>query len=275
MLSFFKMSCAGNDYLYTFAKKPSKEVIKSVCNRYGGIGSDGVVIIYKKGENFAIKIFNADGSFAPFCGNATLSVAKYLFDSGLVLKNRFVICTDSGDKKVTVFGKKVCKKVRLEVGKPHFQVNKKQFVNKCAINKLFTLFTENGEKVRFRASVVSVGNLHLVVRVGEFNNLKMKKILSAVNKSGLFPNGVNVEFVSFANNRAKVVVFERGSGRTLACASGATAVFWALKNEYKNLKELLINFEGGDIFTKFINGKVSIFGKPKYEKIEKTEWSKW
>ena len=252
MLSFFKMSCAGNDYLYTFAKKPSKEVIKSVCNRYGGIGSDGVVIIYKKGENFAIKIFNADGSFASFCGNATLSVAKYLFDSGLV-----------------------CKKVRLEVGKPHFQVNKKQFVNKCAINKLFTLFTENGEKVRFRASVVSVGNLHLVVRVGEFNNLKMKKILSAVNKSGLFPNGVNVEFVSFANNRAKVVVFERGSGRTLACASGATAVFWALKNEYKNLKELLINFEGGDIFTKFINGKVSIFGKPKYEKIEKTEWSKW
>ena len=274
MQNFFKMSSAGNDYLYTFSKKPKSKVILAVCDRYSGYGSDGVVVIYKRGENFALRVFNSDASFALFCGNATLSVAKYLFDSGLVSSNKFCIHTDSGLKKVTVCGKRICKKVRLEVDKPTFNVDEKLFLKGFAKNKLFTLIYKN-QKIRFRASVVGVGNLHLVINADGFSNLKMKKIVSAVNNSGLFPKGVNIEFVSYVNGVAKVVVFERGSGRTKACGSGAIAVFWSLKYQYPALKNLNLKFEGGDLQVELKNKKVYLVGKPKYQKIEKAVVSKW
>lgn len=266
MCFFAKMSCAGNDFLFTFNKGITKEEIVSACNRNTGIGADGVVLIYKIKDDFAIKIYNADGSFANFCGNATLCTAKYLFEKGFVKKNKFIVHTDAGDKKVIVTGKLNYKKVRLEAGKPSFRTTKEYFLNQEAKNKLFRLFCGD-EIIRFRASVVDVGNLHLVVLVADFNELRINKIISAINGSKLFSQGVNVEFVKYNGKTAKVVVYERGCGRTRACSSGATAVFWTLKNIYPLINELLIKFEGGKIFVKLINGKVNVFGVPRYEKL--------
>ena len=274
MHSYFKMSCAGNDYLYTLSRKPSRSEIIAVCNRYSGIGSDGVVVIYKKGENFGFKIYNADASHANFCGNACMCVAKYLFDNGLVDKKRFEIITDSGIKRVFIEGKKVCKSVRLEVGKPSFSVSKNLFSGGKTINKLITL-ENNGKKIRVRGSVVDVGNLHFVVTNVELNNFKMKLALNAISQSELFKNGVNVEFVNYKKYAPKVVVFERGSGRTLSCASGACAVFWAIKNANYGVKNLKLLFEGGVLEVKYIGGKVNVLGKPRYEKIKGGNSIKW
>ena len=227
MQKFFKMSCAGNDYLYTFNKKPSKRQILALSSRNGGLGSDGVVVIYKRGKNFGLKIYNADGSKASFCGNASMSVAKHLFDSGYVFSNCFYLHTGAGLKRVKVLGKNICKRVILQLGEPSFFIHKGQYVGRQSINERFKLYDEKGE-LCFTASVVWVGNLHLVITDFKNHCNELNRIVKAVRKSGLFPNGVNVEFVTFKEGRIIATVYERGSGRTLACGSGCGAIFAVL-----------------------------------------------
>lgn len=268
MQKFFKMSCAGNDYIYTFNKKLKKRQIILISNRLSGIGSDGAVTIYKKGENWGLKIYNADGGRASFCGNATMSVAKYLFDNGLVLGNYFCLHTDSGIKKVKVIGKNICKRVILQIGEPSFTVSKNQFINGQCINERFRLYYDS-EQVDFTASVVWVGNLHLVVTSFKNCEKERERIVNAVQKSGLFPSGVNVEFITFHDGCVSAVVYERGSGRTLACGSGCSAIFAVLNKIGKCDNCLTVKFEGGTLKAFLKNGSVFISGVPRYEKINR------
>lgn len=251
------MQNAGNDYIFLFSK-PNRKMVKKLCNRNFGIGGDGVVYLYQKDGLYGYEIYNKDGSRATFCGSVTLALGLYLFK--LKGETCFDILTDCGAKKVVIKSEGERVKVGVEVGKPHFQLN--NFAkNNQGFNRLLLLKSGN-RKIRVRATLVNVGNLHLVIS-GLYTAEKRKRIVEAINKSGLFENGVNVEFFKMSKGVAKVIVFERGSGKTLCCSSGASAVFCVLNKMKKCQDSLKLQFEGGMIFAKYKGKSVWIYGYPK------------
>ncbi len=255
-MRFFKMENCGNDYIFVFNRPTQEEVIR-LCNRNFGVGGDGVVYLYKKKDSFGYEIYNNDGSRATFCGSVTLCLGLYLYKTQG--GKSFDILTDSGVKRVNVFprGKRV--KVGVEVGKPHFQ---EQNGNQKIFNKL--LFLRCGNKsLRVRATLVNVGNLHLVIK-GLYSTVMREKIVQAIGQSGLFLDGVNVEFVERRKGYARVIVYERGSGKTLCCSSGAGAVFAVLNKMGACGENYILEFEGGKIVAQMKNKSIFLYSYPRF-----------
>ncbi len=256
----FKMSSAGNSYVYVYGKKLSKDGIITLSRNSM---SDGVVFIYRRGKSYGFLIYNKDGTKARFCGNAAMCVAKYLFDGRLVLSREFFVFTDSGRKfvQITDGGKK--QKVRLEVGYPHFlRLNGSRRVQ----NRKPLFLKLHGEKIKLICSYVFIGNKHLVI-FGEYDDDKKREIVSEISKNAFFKGGVNVEFVRIIQNKIYADVYERGSGKTLSCGSGAAACFFAaLKSGFKGNKADVF-FEGGVITALRVNGKIYIQSTPIYENL--------
>lgn len=257
-MRLFKMQSCGNVYYYTCEKKPSDLFIKTVCVRGK---TDGLVTIYKSNNCYGFKIYNKDASFANFCGNASLCVGRYLFEQGIVNKKDFYLKTDCGNKKIKIFGEPNCLKVGLEVGKPHFCLSSGTISNKPKM-----LCISNGQGVFFKGYLVNVGNLHFVMLSSDNgqNINDCENTVKILNQSGLFKNGVNAHFVSLNNNVITNIVYERGSGRTLSCGSGAAAVFFVLNKLYYVKESAEICFEGGNISVEAINGNIYIKGAPTY-----------
>lgn len=247
------MCVAGNSFLFVTDREECAADAIYFCAKYD---TDGLVYIKECCGEFGYSLYNADGSKAKFCGNATMCLAKLLFDNRLVTKKRFKICTDSGRKTVEVFGAKK-QKVALEVGKPHFFK-----IYPCESGSILLRFIKCGKVVRIRVFPVDTGNRHLVIFCSR--NLPDEEVLCAVKESGLFPDGVNVEFACVHKDYIAVRVYERGCGKTLACGSGAAAVAFAADNI--NMFRREIRFEGGKIFTAINCGKVTIISEPKYIK---------
>lgn len=227
-MRFFKMQNLGNDFIFTFDKTDGK-VAKILCDRNFGVGADGVVQIGKEQENFSYKIFNSDGSDATFCGSATLCLAKYLRLKNRAGKN-ILIKTPCGLKEVQIVGKGVCERVILKVGRATFQKEKGE---KYLFNRLLFL-KEGSSTLRVRASLVSVGNLHLVIE-GRYEKTFQQEVVRRIQNSELFFSGVNIEFAYKTTKGIFIDVYERGVGKTLCCTSGASAVF-ALFNKLNKCK---------------------------------------
>lgn len=212
-MKFTKMHGLGNDYLYVYSteepKNPEELSIK-LSERHFGAGSDGMIwILPSKTADFKMRIFNADGSEAMMCGNGIRCVGKYVYDKGYTDKTEITVETLSGIKilKLNVENGRVSS-VRVDMGKA--VVGKK--------NKIEVL----GETVEYVP--VSMGNPHAVVFVENAENAPLTTTGSAMERHDAFPGGVNVEFVSVINkNKIRMRVWERGSGITMACGTGACA----------------------------------------------------
>ena len=256
-MQFFKMQNLGNDFVFTFNNLVISEISK-ICDRNFGIGADGVVQIYLEGNKYGYNVYNKDGSMASFCGSATLCLGKYLHDSKLVGKN-FEIVTPSGIKQVSVNGNGTRKKITINIGKVAFQQG---CLKQGIFNRL--LFLKNGEKtIRVRASLVSVGNLHLVIK-GDYSKGEQLEIVNGVNNSGLFLNGVNIEFANKRSGGIFIDVYERGVGKTLCCTSGACAVFGLFnKLGYAKNKEKII-FDNGSMVAEMIDDEIYITSFPTF-----------
>ena len=206
-----KMHGLGNDYLYVLGepKNPSELSIK-LSDRHFGIGSDGMIWISKSDKaDFRMRIFNADGSEAKMCGNGIRCVGKYVFDKGLTDKAVLNIETESGIKILTLKtedGKVKTVSVDMgetEVGEP---------VTVKALDREYTLYP------------VSVGNPHAVIFVDDIEKTDVAKEGRAIEILPMFPGGVNVEFIEVkSQTELRMRVWERGSGITLACGTGACA----------------------------------------------------
>ena len=257
-MRFFKMQNCGNDYIFVFNRLNAKQ-IKLICNRNFGIGGDGVVYLYNKNGLFGYEIYNSDASKASFCGSVTLCLGLYLFKK-YGIKNRCLI-TDAGLKKVEVLKKLNGLKVGVEVGKPRFRYNFNG-KNGCVIEQEFTLLIK-GKTLNFTGGVVNVGNLHLVINKACSPSMQ-EEIVNEINQSKIFKNGVNVEFVQLKNGVAEVDVYERGSGKTLCCSSGACAVFAFFNKKGMVENELKIKFRGGNVITSMKNGKVWVHSFPQF-----------
>lgn len=213
-VSFSKYHATGNDYVYIdcslnqIADKSS--FTKAISNRHFGIGSDGAVFLFE-GNNADIKmrIFNADGSESEACGNATRCVADYLYRLKGITKNLFTIETKSG---IRVVQRADDGMYIAEMGKPIIiENNLKQLMNIPLII----------DDTIYPSTAVNVGNPHCVVMCMPMD---INKVGALIENHPLFPNKTNVEFVNMNDNTISVRVWERGSGETYSCGTGAVAV---------------------------------------------------
>lgn len=236
-MKFTKMHGCGNDYVYVDC---TKEVIPNisetairVSDRHFGIGSDGLILIKASDvADFEMDMYNADGSRGKMCGNGIRCVAKYVYDHGLTDKTTITVNTLSGIKtlKLTVEDGKVSK-VRVDMGEPELipaQVPVKASVLGLADDRREAIVAEPLEiKARsYDITCVSMGNPHCITFIGEdVRDFPLEEVGPVFEKHELFPERVNTEFINVIDkDHLRMRVWERGSGETLACGTGACAV---------------------------------------------------
>ncbi len=236
-MKFTKMHGCGNDYVYVDC---TKEVIPDisetairVSDRHFGIGSDGLILIKASDvADFEMDMYNADGSRGKMCGNGIRCVAKYVYDHDLTDKTTITVNTLSGIKtlQLTVEDDKVSK-VRVDMGEPELipaQVPVKASVLGLADDRRKAIVAEPLEiKGRsYDITCVSMGNPHCVTFIEEdVRDFPLEKVGPVFEKHELFPERVNTEFVNVIDkDHLRMRVWERGSGETLACGTGACAV---------------------------------------------------
>lgn len=250
-MKFTKMQGLGNDYVYVNCLEEKVEnpgeVSKIVSDRHFGIGSDGLILIKPSQKaDFCMDMYNADGSQGEMCGNGIRCVAKYVYDKGLTDKTQVSIETLAGIKclDLTIEEDEVSL-VRVDMGKPELIAEN---IPVTADTELVidTPVTVDGEE--YRMTCVSMGNPHCVVFMDEVKNLDLEKIGPGFENHKQFPNRINTEFVKVIDEHTlEMRVWERGSGETLACGTGAcaTAVAAILNGHCKD--EVTIHLLGGDL----------------------------
>ncbi len=208
-MKFTKMQGLGNDYLYFFGHVPENvaELACRLSDRRFGVGSDGLIYIDRSdAADFSMRVFNADGSEAKMCGNGIRCVGKYVYEKGLTDKTALTVDTPSGIKRLELEIKER-RVVSVEV-----EMGRASVADKLCVAGL-------------KVVPVSVGNPHAVILCDDAEAVELEALGAALNESPEFPGGVNVEFVSvLGENALRMRVFERGSGVTLACGTGACAV---------------------------------------------------
>jgi diaminopimelate epimerase len=241
MIEFTKMHGCGNDYIYFYGnvENPAELAIKQ-SNRHTGIGGDGIVLILPSHVADAkMQMYNADGSEGNMCGNAIRCVAKYLYDNKLVPHKKITIETKSGIKNLTLSIKdKICKSVTVDMGTP----------------KIFSIgFVTH----------ISMGNPHAVVFCDDINTISTEKIGRFFEKNPYFAGGINTEFVQIiGKTRLKMRVWERGSGETMACGTGACASVVAaiLHGHCEKNTDIVVELLGGELTIKYTGETVLMTG---------------
>lgn len=252
-MKFTKMHGIGNDYIYVncFEEKvdnPEKVSIY-VSDRRKGIGSDGLVMIMPSDKaDFRMRIFNADGSEAMMCGNATRCIGKYVYDKGLTDKTEITLETNSGIKYLTLFpenGK--VEFVEVDMGKA-ILTPKDIPVNSDKESFISEPVEVDGKE--YKITCVSMGNPHAIVYMDDIKDLELEKIGPSFENHKLFPDRINTEFIEVIDSHTlNMRVWERGSGETFACGTGACAsVVASVLNDYCNHdEEVTVHLRGGDL----------------------------
>lgn len=237
-MHFTKMHGLGNDYLYVYGEVPSniEELSRKLSERHFGAGSDGMIYISpSKVADFKMRIFNADGSEAKMCGNGIRCVGKYIYDKGYTDKRNLTVETLSGIKTLELgvsFGK--VKSVTVGMGQ--------------AVPAEDMTLNVDGETVLL--TPVSVGNPHAVIFVEDVDKASLTTLGPKIEHQEAFPGGVNVEFVQvLSDSELRMRVWERGSGVTMACGTGACAsATAAVKKKYCSFGEpISVHLDGGTL----------------------------
>ncbi|MCD7714186.1 MAG: diaminopimelate epimerase [Prevotella sp.] len=250
---FTKMHGAGNDYVYVntmqYAVADAEGFARRVSRPHFGIGSDGLVLIGAPSDpaaaDFSMRIFNADGSEAMMCGNASRCVGKYLYERRLTAKTSVRLETKSGIKilKLAVEEGRV-KSVTVDMLAPAFSVPS-QFDEQAFIAAGSRL-TAQGRA--FPGTFVSMGNPHFVCFVDDIDSIDIARYGSAMERDKVFPDRCNIEFACMLPNGAiRCRVWERGSGITLACGTGACATSAAATHTGRSGRANTIVMDGGEL----------------------------
>ncbi|MDG4658254.1 diaminopimelate epimerase [Ectobacillus antri] len=250
-ISFTKMHGLGNNYIYInlfeeqLAEEDMPELARKVSDIYRGIGSDGMILICPS-EKAPVKmrIFNKDGSEAKSCGNGLRCVAKYAFEHKLVQEPVFQIDTISGPVTAEVTVKdELVEYVTINMGQPRLRRTDLPMYGGA---ETFTF-----EDKTYGLTPVSMGNPHVVLFVENIEAAPLTTLGPILEKHEMFPEGVNVEFVEVINEVSMHFrVWERGSGVTQACGTGACAAVVAgvLKGYMQRGEEITVHLAGGDLF---------------------------
>lgn len=215
-----------------------------------GVGSDGLVLILpSEVADFRMRIFNADGSEAMMCGNATRCIGKYVYDMGMTDKTEISLETNSGIKYLTLYpgADNKIESVKVDMGKA-ILVPKDIPVNSDLDRFIAQPVTVDGKE--YAMTCVSMGNPHAIVFLPDVDSLDLEKIGPSFEHHPLFPDRVNTEFVRVIDDHTlQMRVWERGSGETFACGTGtcATVVAAVLNGYCKKEEEILVHLRGGDL----------------------------
>ena len=250
-MKFTKMQGLGNDYVYVncFKEKiddPSALAVR-ISDRHFGVGSDGLILINpSKVADCEMEMYNADGSRGEMCGNGIRCVGKYMYDYGLTDKEAISVETLAGIKYLQFFieNEKVAK-VKVDMGSPILTPAEIPVVAKGerAVDEPIVV---NGTE--YRMTCISMGNPHAIVYVDDVKNLPIEKIGPLFEKHERFPNRVNTEFVKVLDrNTVEMRVWERGSGETLACGTGACATAIACILNGLTEEKVIVKLLGGDL----------------------------
>lgn len=262
-MKFTKMHGLGNDYVYVncFEEKIDNPpaVARFVSDRHFGIGSDGLIMINpSKTADFEMEMYNADGSRGEMCGNGIRCVAKYVYDYGLTDKTQISVETLGGIKylDLTVEDGKVSL-VKVDMGKPELEAD------------LIPIISEREQVIdepievdgkEYHMTGVSMGNPHAVIYVDDVKGLDLEKIGPKFENHERFPKRINTEFVHCIDRQTvEMRVWERGSGETLACGTGACGV--AVSSILNNLTDTQVTVKllGGDLQIEWDREKDRVF----------------
>ena len=273
-MKFTKMHGIGNDYIYVngFEEKIDDPVSFAICysDRHKGIGSDGLVMILPSTDcDFKMRMFNADGSESEMCGNASRCIGKFVYDKGLTDKTDLTLETLAGVKKLKLFlgANKLVESVTVDMGEPILEsglipttINKPSVINEPV--------TFNSE-IQYNITCVSMGNPHAVIFTTGIDKLDLPKIGPVTENAPIFPRRTNTEFIEvLSTDRIKMRVWERGSGETMACGTGACAsVVAAVLNGHTGRKttvellggELTIEWKESDNHVYLTGGATTVF----------------
>jgi len=247
-MKFTKMHGAGNDYVYVDAFKeriadPASLSI-ALSDRHTGVGSDGLILIApSKTADFRMVMFNADGSEGSMCGNGIRCIGKYVFDHGLTKKKAITVETKSGTVSLDLHAKGGrVEQVTVDMG-PARPVPKEFHVRADGVR---TVLEETCEGLR--GFVASMGNPHFVIPVDSTESAPVTTTGPRIEKHPDFPSKVNVEFVQIlSRSHVKQRTWERGSGETFACGSGACAVGYTLSQKGLAETSVRVDLLGGTL----------------------------
>ncbi|MBR5942953.1 MAG: diaminopimelate epimerase [Clostridia bacterium] len=265
MLNFTKMQGCGNDYIYIdcfkqTVKDPAALAIKLSPRRFS-IGADGVILICPSDRADAkMRMFNADGSEGRMCGNGIRCVGKYLYDNGIARKDVITVDTLSGVKTLTVHAENgVATALSVDMGRAE---TAPEALPVLADAPVINGVIEVGGR-EYTATCVSMGNPHCVVFRDDVEELDIKAEGEQFEKSPLFPESVNTEFVKVLGRRElKMRVWERGSGETFACGTGAcaAAVAAVLCGYCDKGEDVTVHLLGGDLVINYTDERVIMTG---------------
>ncbi|MBP9715182.1 MAG: diaminopimelate epimerase [Candidatus Pacebacteria bacterium] len=236
-IEFTKMHGLGNDFVVIDNMNGriilTPEQVVFLCDRHKGIGADGVILVEQSEQSDCfMNYINADGSLAQMCGNGVRCTAKFLKDNSSKDKKDFNIATRSGNKHITYFEDET---FSVNMGKALFESNDfpNEIINLCGLDLNF----------------VVVGNPFVISMVDNLEENNIEVLGPLIENDKNFPNRINLELVKEVSpNEFEVQVWERGCGETLACGTGACAVY-ALLRKLKNISgEITIHFKGGKLY---------------------------
>ena len=270
LISFTKMHGIGNDYIYidcfkeNFTADDAKKYSPILSNRHYSIGADGIILIMPSDNaDVRMRMFNADGSESEMCGNGVRCVAKYAYDKGISKNNPMKIETLRGILEAKLFIKdSEVDSVEINMDSPIFDGLKiPTTIDKNPI--IDEPINIDGKIYNFTA--VSMGNPHAVIFLDDIDNIYINYIGSYIENNNIFPNRTNVEFVKIiSRGEVKQRTWERGSGETLACGTGASAVCAAGFISGRTDNTILNHLLGGDLILRYENNQIFMKGEARY-----------
>ncbi len=269
-MRFTKMHGIGNDYVYVNCFEEQVEdapaLARKISRQHYGVGSDGLILICpSEVADFEMKMYNADGSESEMCGNGIRCVAKYVYDRGLTDKTTFTVMTGAGLKVLRV---KVLKgkaaAIRVDMGAPELRPE--------LIPVDLAGETVMGHRLQVGSGVyeihcVSMGNPHCVIFVKDPDQIDVEQVGTLLENHPIFPKRANIEFVQVVSrDHLRMRVWERGSGETLACGTGACASLVASVLTGRANRQVTMDLLGGslDLDWSFEDGHVYQEGPAKF-----------
>ncbi len=264
-MKFTKMQGTGNDYIYVncFEEEVTDPSSLSVrlSDRHFGIGSDGLILICSSEKaDCRMDMYNADGSRGMMCGNGIRCVGKYIYERGIAAKDILTVETLSGVKtlRLDVNGGKV-RSVEVNMGGPILESGRipVKFSKSPVVSEPLSV---NGAV--YHVTCVSMGNPHCVVFADNTARIDIEKLGPQFESHPAFPQRVNTEFIQVVNRKEiRMRVWERGSGETLACGTGACAALVACSLNGKTEREVLVHLKGGDLSVRWDEVSDDVFLK--------------
>ena len=266
-IPFTKMHGCGNDYIYINCFEHSiehpEQLSKVISDRHFGIGGDGIVLICPSDVADAkMRMFNIDGSEGKMCGNAIRCVAKYVYENNIVAKETLEIDTLSGIKIIQLHVKNgVMELATVDMGKPILY--SKSIPVLMEDQETLVNFPILVEDTPYTITAISMGNPHCVIFCEDIEAINLPLIGPKFEFHSMFPESVNTEFIKIENrNTIHMRVWERGSGETLACGTGAcAAVVAAVLNGYCDKDtDVIVKLRGGELIIRYTDESVYMTG---------------